>query len=207
MILAAGANATSFAADWGPLLVTAVLAVLTGWYAILTKRLADSSERSAGSAKKAAEASQAAAQVAKSSMYVGFRLTPFFSRGEPVDSLEARTVIAGTELESDGATVFVHGLRIDRLHVPIGPHAGKWIDVGEDLTATIAMFAKGQNDLPVRLHRGEKVFCHRSKPIASDPERLVEMEATVTYSLDGDAQYATPRRVHWRGNPGVDYDN
>lgn len=197
---------TQFIRDWGALLVTVGLAVITGWYALLTRRIAGASQESADSARKAAEAAQIAAEATRSSaaaaladLEIAFDVTPaFMSSAVPLGT--SGTDNTGTELfivvEGRSATVLIHHLIV---------HSVGFANAGNDAaTLFIPELAGVQTELqgrtsPVRLHSGERLFFRvPSGERRFAGETIASFWGEIAYSIAEGAPLLR-RSVEWGG--------
>jgi hypothetical protein len=192
----------AWVSDWGPLVTlasTVLLLGVTGWYAWLTKRVADASRDAAAHAKTAAEATLASVSAAEATIEVKFRVEPIL--GSTVggvlrlleeashagdlraDEVVTRGMLArymrltDIKLVCEGATVHVHGCRLDSLSWPQNE------DGTHTLTETLRVLLSPRDDQPRRLHRGESMhFLPPERPVG---EHVTSMRCTVYYSFDG----------------------
>lgn len=193
-----------FIGEWGTLIVTFLLAIITAWYVVLTRTIAQASRASAESAREAAqgarlaaEASRASAGAAIAGLQVDFEITPFYSFG-PDERLEGHGEF-GVQVRARGPAVFVHGLLLDFVGVP------KIRNFGRSFTTAgihdIELLPR--EPVPRRLHAGEALYFDLP---AGQPRQLNvgELVGRVKYSVDGSAPVAT-RHVEWLGRWGLDF--
>jgi len=169
----------AFARDWGSLVTTTALVVITAWYAHLTRKLARSSEEASTAAKVAALASQDAVRIAQSSLEIGFRVTWHWAEGN--------TSLRGAIVLCEGSTVHVHELWIDR--VASQPERLDWKFDDVNLRFDRATFQGpphgGHVSLPVLLHKHESVYFYASTASVQLDASVVQIQGRVIYSVDG----------------------
>lgn len=190
---------SGFVRDWGSLIATLVLVLVTAWYVAVTKRIAESSKDSAHSAGEAAEAARIAAEASRATadaalagVRVEFDISPLYCyRKTDTDRFEMELEVL---LRGGGSTVFVHGLVLDYVGLPSGtPEEGRWfVTAGVHDLELVA-----KQELPVRLHRFEELQFH-----LPEEQRLLlqqevgQLECRVRYSLNGIGPIL-PRRATW----------
>ncbi|TCJ28750.1 hypothetical protein E0W80_04420 [Microbacterium sp. PI-1] len=166
-----------------------VLIGVTAWYAWLTSKMSKAAVDSAESARLAAEAASASVLAAMANIKVEFRLAQsyYFTNGK--ESL-------GVSVWSAGSTVFVH-----RAHLRVAYYMGRRTRDGGWPVKTIAQdhsLEPVDVDLPIRLHRNERVEFVLSPALAhpNPPAGVSRLEMSIWYSLDGRGE-GTERIVTW----------
>lgn len=194
-----------FIGEWGSLIVTSLLAIITAWYVVLTRTIAQASRESAESAREAAqgarlaaEASRASADAAIAGLQVDFEITPFYSFGFD-ERMEGKDEI-GVQLRARGPAVFVHRLVLDFVGVPEIVNSGRvFTTAGIHDTELLP-----REPVPRRLHAGEALYFEL--PAGQPrPQNVGALSGRVEYSVDGSAPVAT-RHVDWRGRWGIDFE-
>ncbi|WP_295790907.1 hypothetical protein [uncultured Microbacterium sp.] len=177
-----------------------ILVGVTAWYAVLTRSLARSAKESAASAERAAQVAADALAASVASVDVDFRVSPWWRFDEGSTSASA----LGMTVQSTGATVFVHGARIDELWVREEREGDLW---GESLEVSgrnlvLDTSPDGFNlpgmELPVRLHRGEVVHLSAEPVINVEDREIGHIEIRVLYSLDQNGPWLTRHKTYDR---------
>jgi hypothetical protein len=175
-----------------------VLIGVTAWYGWLTSKMSKAAVDSAESARLAAEAAAASVLAAVANLPIEFKLAHSYYFADGEESL-------GVSVWSDGSTVFVH-----RARLRVAYYTGSRLTSGGRPIIPIARdhdLEPMESELPIRLHRDERVEFVLSPPLAHpDPRAGVsDMEVSIWYSLDGTGT-GTERIARWHGVEGVDFD-
>ena len=203
---------SEFLHDWGLLLASTLLLLVTGWYAWLTLALARASKDAAASAASAAEHARASVSIAMANTRVAFRLhayghsfSEFDSPDETTGLVDHRGSLYTVELTCDGAAVVVHEVLLIAAWVvdsrvsdgegeDIDSHAvGEWpapLEPAED------------TELPAYVHDGEAAW-FEFEDGSESPGELSVLKVDVRYSFNGATDIHTRRvSIDELGIPG-----
>lgn len=176
--------------EWLTFFSTVLLVAVTAWYAVLTRSLARSARDSAKSAQVAAEHAAQSVAAAVAAVEVQF---------SALTGVNLNVLLA-----CDGATVFVHKVRVvEAWHMTSRNRDGdSYVSVidedGLELTADVS--------LPVRMHKGETLFLKPPSDhlVVSQDFSVASLIVRVSYSLDGSGE-GVEREVLWEGVPDQDF--
>jgi hypothetical protein len=186
--------------NWGALVATLGLLLVTGWYAALTNRLAKSAEVSADSARDAAESARMTAAATVASVRVALSLSPRYSIGidEMASGDREGPMAFGIDIRCLEGSVFIHRAVLR--------HAGEAallprVHVTMNLRDVELVLERRR--LPRRVHAGEALEFELPEDRRTRAH-VGQLVVVVWYSLDG-SDDPIPLTVEWRGEPGHDY--
>lgn len=168
---------------WVSAISSVILVGVTVWYAYLTRRLAISAKDSAASAERTAEIAAQALAASVAGLDVGFVIYPNTRSPET-----GQGSAIGVALHCQGASVFVHGVRLVELwRLDHGDSENSFATVvasdRELVLDTEGTFNFEGTDLPTRLHRDESVHFDARPQILLEITEVAQIEVAVSYSL------------------------
>jgi hypothetical protein len=189
--------------DWGYLVLTGALVLLTGVYVWLTSHLARAAAQSAASAQRAAESAAQSVAVSAATIEVSFSIGPVLvaRSGGP------RAGVTAVKLHCGGATVQVHALILERAFEGFGDYDRDFLDLGLAWSAvslvptTAPPMESVSIMLPALLHRGDFLDFSLPEALIREYRILNRIEATVVYSYDGSAESSRRMRLEWQYPP------
>jgi hypothetical protein len=164
---------------WISAVSSLTLVGVTAWYAILTHRLAVSARKSAASAERTVQIAADALAASVAGLDVVFDVNPNFHAGSAV----------GVSVTCCGATVFVHGARMDGLWALDGilrrdGYSSTQIASAHDLVFDDSDVLNSDGlMLPARLHRNETIHFKAEPQVDMDLDKIAQLDVTIWYSL------------------------